>query len=328
MNRSVLVISGAHVERVIDVKEAMPVVERAFRWYQKERAQMPSKVYVVLPRHHGDFRAMPASVSDEVVGLKWVSVYPHNRRLRLPTVLATVILNDAKTGMPLSVMDGTYITKIRTGAAGGVAARYLARRDSASIGLLGCGVQAEVQLEALRLLFPIRRVLVWGPDARELELFVRRQRAKGIVGVQPVSTVRRAVEVADILVTTTPSRRPLVRRRWLKPGVHINAIGADAKGKQELDAEVLLGAKVVVDDWEQASHSGEINVPVSRSLITRQDIVATLGDVVAKQVRVRERAEDITVFDSTGLAVQDVAVADEVYRRCRRCHLGYSVRLV
>ncbi len=328
MNHSVLVVSGAHVERVMDVKAAMPIVERVFRWYQMGRAQMPSKVYVVLPRRHGDFRAMPASVSDKAVGLKWVSVYPRNRRLRLPTVLATVILNDVKTGVPLSVMDGTYITKIRTGAAGGVAARYLARRDSASIGLLGCGVQAEVQLEALRLLFPIRRVLVWGPDARELELFVRRQRAKGIVSVQSVSTVRQAVEEADILVTTTPSRRPLVRRRWLKLGVHINAIGADATGKQELDAEILLDAKVVVDDWEQASHSGEINVPVSRGLITHQDIVATLGDVVAKKVRVRERAEDITVFDSTGLAVQDIAVADEVYRRCRRCHLGYSVRLL
>lgn len=322
----VLVLTDRDIARVIDVPGALSIVEQAFRLYSLSQVEMPPKVYLSIDQH-GDYRAMPARIGRDAAGLKWVSVYPENPARHLPTVMATIILNDIHTGRPIALMGGTYITKVRTAAAGGVAARYLARPNSTCIGLVGCGAQAEGQLQALMACFLVEQVLVWGPHKPELRAFVQRQRRQGTTRIlaEKLETV---VREADILVTTTPSRRPLIRRRWVREGTHINAIGADAKGKQELDPTILLDAKVIVDDWEQASHSGEINVAVSCGLIGRRHITASLGEIVARLKPVQRRSTDITVFDSTGLAVQDIAVAAEVYARCRRRRIGRRIRFL
>lgn len=313
-----LILDEVTVKRLVGIKEAIKAIEEAFRYFGKGKVQMPAKLYLHLDKYNGDFRAMPAYIEGlEICGIKWVSVHPGNRKKALPTVMAIIILSDPSNGLPLCVMDATYATALRTAAAGGVAAKYLARGDSQKVALIGCGMQAKTQLLALKELFDIKQVNVWGLDRQEALLFIREMRRPGM-GMAAADSVKDCVKDADIIVTTTPSRRPLVRLEWLKKGVHINAIGADAKGKQELDPMILKRAKVVVDAWEQASHSGEINVPLRNGKLSKKDIYADIGEIVAGRKRARSGEGEITVFDSTGLAIQDTAIANIIYRKARR----------
>jgi alanine dehydrogenase len=305
-------ITRAQVESVLTMADAVAAVEDAFAAYGQGRAQMPPKSY--LQFEQGDLRSMPAYLPHlGLAAVKNVNVHPANDQL--PAVMATVTLFDPETGFPLAVMDGTYLTAVRTGAAGGIAAKYLARPDAAAACFVGAGRQAETQLAGLMRTVPaIRRVFVFDIDIDRARDFAHRS---GIAYGIEASACRldEAVEAADVLATVTPAREPLVREDCLRPGTHINAIGADAPGKQELAPEVLQGAKVVVDDWEQASHGGEINVAVSKGLIEREDIHADIGQVVAGTKPGREDPDEITVFDSTGLAIQDLACAAHVFRR-------------
>jgi alanine dehydrogenase len=324
-----LIVTRKVVESVLDVETALPVIEEAFLLYGLGRTVMPPKTYVPIPRHRGDFRAMPAYLDSEfeAAGVKWVNVHPDNLGGPLPSIMAVLVYSDTATGFPLAVMDATHITCIRTGAAGGVAAKYLARADSRTVGVVGCGVQATAQLAAARAVRPIERVRAYDARREAAERFCARATAKGLTA-EVADTVEACVREAEILVTTTPVREPVVRADWLRPGVHINAIGADAPGKEELEPEALLRARIVVDDWEQASHSGEINVPLARGLITRDNVRATLGEIVAGLKPARENDDEITLFDSTGLAIQDIAAARYVYNECRRQGLGTEIDLV
>ena len=258
---------------------------------------------------------MPSFLEEQdITGVKIVNVHPDNRNVGLPTVMALVVLNSTETGAPLAVMDGTYLTDIRTGAAGGIAAKHLARPDSKVVGMVGVGNQARTQLLALSQEFDIEQVKITSRDASHCDKFEKE--IADIVDCEVVKTPY-AEEVCDcdILVTTTPVRSPVVRSEWVKAGTHINAIGADAKGKQELDSQLLIRAKVVVDDIVQASHSGEVNVPLSTGVISSEDIYCELGEVVAGVRSGRESDDEITVFDSTGLAIQDLATANLVFER-------------
>ncbi len=328
MYAGTLILSRKTIEHIIDISEAVKAVESAFREYGLGRVQMPAKIYLHLDKYEGDFRAMPAYIEklDKCV-LKWVNVHPKNKKFGLPAVMAVIILSDPKTALPLCIMDGTYATNLRTGAAGGVAAKYLARKNSKIVGLVGCGAQAKTQLQALRGLFKIKEVKVWGHKASYVEEFLKDMK-KTNLKLTVARDVKECVKNCDIIVTTTPSRKPIVKAKWLKKGVHINAIGADAKGKQELEPAVLKKAKVVVDAWEQASHSGEINVPVRKKLITRKDIHADIGQIIAGKKKGRTGEDEITVFDSTGLAIQDVAVADLIYRTAAKKKIGKKIKII
>jgi len=289
---------------------------------------MPAKIYLDLKKYSGDFRAMPAYLQgfDSCI-LKWVNVHPNNKTKGLPTVMGTIILSDPRTGYPLAIMDGTYATSLRTAAAGAVAAKYCANKDSHRVGLIGCGAQARTQLMALRLLFKINEVKVWGNKPSHSKKFVSQMKTKN-EKMTTHQTVKECVGNCDIIVTTTPSRRPLVKFKWLKPGVHINAIGADAPGKQELDPDILKNAKVIIDHWEQAAHSGEINVPLRKKLISKRDIYADIGEIVIGKKRGRVKKNELTVFDSTGLAIQDVAIATLIYRTAIRRKKGRRVKII
>lgn len=312
----VMVLSESDVKKFLAMPDTLKAVELAFRHHAEGKSVMPAKVYVDLPQHGGDFRAMPAYI-DAACGIKWVSVYPDNRERNLRTVCATIIYSDPDSGYPLAIMDGSYITNMRTGAAGGVAATYLAKKNSAIVGLVGAGEQGRTQLMAIKQVFPnIRKVVVFGLAGTDKKLAQEMGEALAL-NIQPVKTVEEAVK-ADIVVTTTPSRQPVVKSEWILPGTHINAIGADAQGKEELDPELLKRAKIVVDSIEQASHSGEINVPLSQGLIKIENIAATLGEVVAGMKQVRTSDDDITIFDSTGLAIQDIATAGVVFEKAQK----------
>ena len=312
----ILLLRRREIEELLSLIEALKAVEKAFKLKAQGKAIMPSKIYLDLPEYHGDFRAMPAFI-DGIAGVKWVSGYPNNREYNLPSVLATIILCDPKTSCPLAIMDGTYITNLRTGAAGGVAVKYLARRDSSIIGMIGAGRQAETQLLAISEVLPkIEEVKVFDQYEGISRRYAEVMGTKLNIKILPVKTVEAAVE-ADIVVTTTPSRKPIIKKQHIRPGTHINAIGADAKGKQELASDLLASAKVIVDDIEQACHSGEINVPLSQGWIRVEDIYGTLGEVIANMKKGRENNKEITIFDSTGLAIQDIICAKLAYEKAR-----------
>lgn len=324
-----LLLTQRDVGRVLDMRMVIRAVEEASRAIARGDTVMPSKLYLPLPRG-SDFRAMPAYIRRPAAcGVKWVNVHPQNPRHGLPTVMALVIINDPATGVPLAVMDGLLITKLRTAASAAVAAKALSRPESRVVGLVGCGAQAEAQIEALAIVRRIQQVRVWGYRPGEAAVFCRRmRRTMARLTWEPAATVEACVRNTDILVTLTPSRRPVVRRRWLQPGVHINAVGADAPGKQELEPQILRQGGVIVDDREQAIHGGEINVAVAKGQWSPRRIRGTLGEVLLGRVRGRRGDSEITVFDSTGLAVHDVAVGSLAFRRAKARHVGEPVLLI
>ncbi|MBN1586544.1 MAG: ornithine cyclodeaminase family protein [Candidatus Omnitrophica bacterium] len=319
------VLSAAHIEKAVTMKEAIRYVEKAFIAYGRGQSRMPAKVYLDLPQFKGDFRAMPAFLSHpEIAGIKWVNVHPENHKRGLPAVMGIVLLSDPRTGTPLAILEGAYLTRLRTGAAGGVAAKYLARKKSRVAALVGTGAQAAFQLEALREQFPIEEVRAWGlrrGEAKALLNSLSLGRCKAIA----CKDVESCVRGADIVVTQTPSRRPLVQAKWISPGTHINAIGADAPGKQELSAALLKKSRIWIDDWTQALHSGEVNVPLRKKQIRKRDICGSLSEVVLGEKQGRLSDEEITIFDSTGLAIQDMSVAYAVYNRCKRNGIGVQL---
>jgi len=321
MSMGTLLLTQEDVEKLITQDEVIKVVEDAFKLHALKRTQMPPKVF--LNFKNGDLRAMPAYLNGKA-GIKWVNSHPENPKKGLPTVMAIIIYNDPETGYPLAIMDGTYITNIRTGAAGAIASKYLARKDSSIFGFIGCGNQAYFQFKALKCIFKMDYIKAYDIIRSKAEKFVNFCEESGIKA--KVDDVRNVCD-CDVLTTATPSRKPIVKKEWIKEGTHINAIGADAPGKQELDEELITHAKVIVDDVEQAMHAGEINVAVSKGIFTRDKIYATLGEIVAGMKKGREDESEITIFDSTGLAIQDIAVASYVFEKAIRVGVGLKIRL-
>ena len=323
-----LIISREDVETILTMSDAIDVVEGVFKEHGLGKVQMPAKIYLDLPEYRGDFRAMPAYIpSQNAAGVKWVNSHVDNQRRGFPSVMAALILNEPETAYPIAIMDATHITNVRTGAGGAVAAKYLAQKGSENVAFIACGVQAQTQLEALRQVFDFKQILLWDPNPAQYDL-LKKAFPDLSSRMTPVSTPAEAVGGAQIVVSSTPSREPVIKKDWVKKGTHINGIGADAAGKQELEGELLLAAKVVVDDWGQASHSGEINVPLAKGQIKREDVYATLGEIVSGKKKGRTSPDEITIFDSTGLAIQDMAVARRVYERALDQGKGQRVKLL
>ncbi len=313
MTQSTYIIARDMIENAFSMADYVSTIEKAFELYGRAQVQMPPKMYLTFDK--GDLRCMPIYIpAMNTAGVKNVNVHPAN--VRLPAVMATITLIDPETGFPLAIMDGTHITRMRTGAAGGVAAKYLSRADSVTAACIGTGTQAATQLEALLITRPgISKVVLFDIRKESMEHFARLVRQKHGLIATCASSVKEAVKNADIVTTTTTVRSPIVKSDWIRPGTHINAIGADAKGKQELDPAILKRSKVVIDNWQQASHSGEINVAVAEGLITRKDIHADIGEIATNKKPARENDKEITIFDSTGLAIQDISAATMIYRK-------------
>ena len=314
-----LVLAGKEIEKILTMELAIPAVERAFEAHGRGEAIMPPKLYLPLEKYAGDFRAMPSLLGGDV-GVKWVNMHPENpKRFNLPAVMGVYILSDPETAFPLAVMDGTRLTAFRTGAAAAVASTYLAVKAPATVGFIGCGVQARTLLAAHRAVYSGFRAIMADVSAEAAERFAKE--AGGFVG-----TFDQAGS-CDIICTSTPSRAPVLFRSYVGISTHINAMGADAPGKQELDPRLLQDAVVVLDDMAQAVESGEVNVPLHTGTYLRRQIYGTLGEIVAGKKPGRTGTE-ITIFDSTGLAIQDLALARVVFDEARKQGLGIEVDLV
>lgn len=326
MERSTLLLSSTDVAKCLRMDEAIRAVESAFRLYHRKEAEMPPKSYVSLD-DRGDVRSMPARVG-RAVCVKWVCSHPGNpERHGLPTVIGTLVLTDAATGFPLSVMDAGLLTAFRTGAAAAVATNALARSDATSLGIVGAGIQAAFQVAGISHVRHLQRIVISDARLAAAEALAARVRAHAPHLDVRAGTLQEAA-AQDIVCTLTPVHKPIVKGEWIESGAHVNALGADAAGKQELDPAILADAIIVVDDWEQATHSGEVNVPISTGELRREHIRGTLGAVLEKAIPGRSSPREITVFDSTGLAIQDAAVALVVYERALEMGLGTRADLV
>jgi alanine dehydrogenase len=322
----VLLLSEREIAELLSIEEVMEAVENAFREKALGYVQMPPKVYLSFSKYNGDVRAMPAYLERlNVASVKIVNSHPENpKKFCMPTVSATVLLLDPRNGALLSIMGGNNITAIRTAAAGGIAAKYLAKRNSKTASFIGTGVQARAQLLALLAVFPkleeIRACDISTEAAESFAAYAESEASQSRIVVVENETA--TAKEADIIITTTPSKKPLILESMVSEGTHFNCIGADAPLKEELDPAILKKAKIVVDDWEQASHSGEINVPFSKGVLSKKDVWAELGDIIAGTKQGRVSNEEITVFDSTGLAIQDAATVELVYKKATSKKIG------
>lgn len=313
-----LLITSKEIYRLLTPSVANRVIEKAFRAYGSGKADMPPKSYLHFKQ--GDLRSMPAYLHGEgfnIAGIKSVNVHPFNYRNNMPTVMGLIVLTDPNTGFPLAILDGTSLTSIRTGAAGALAVKLLSNKGARYAGFVGSGTQARTQLECIMEVRKLKGIKIWkynkkDPLAEELSVWAKKKYDIDTLISENINDISMNV---DIVITTTPSRAPVVTQ--VSPGTHINAIGADAPGKQEISPNIIKKSKLVIDDWKQASHSGEINVPYRKRQIRKKDIYGELGEIASRVKKGREDRDEITVFDSTGLAIQDVACSYAVYKELK-----------
>ncbi len=299
------VISGEGVFASIDAGTAVERTREAFERYARGEWKMPAKVYLDSPPY-GDFRAMPAR-GDGLALLKWVTSFPGNTAKGLPVVRGEILLSDAETGEELAVIECSSVTSLRTGAAAAVSAQALARDDASSVGIIGCGVNGAWAARCLA-------AAGYGPGVCT---DVRPEAAGALADELGWEVGDREEGAAqDVVVTVTPGDEPVIRAGDLRAGQHIAVLGADAHGKQEVELEALGRCRLFCDEWEQASAGGELSTGAAAGVV-RRDQVTPLGDVLTGTAPGRTSAEEITLFDSTGLAIQDLAVVQAVYSAWR-----------
>ncbi|HEY6052053.1 MAG TPA: ornithine cyclodeaminase family protein, partial [Thermoanaerobaculia bacterium] len=307
-----LVLTRADVARLVNLDDCIAAVEGAFRAHGEERAPAPGVLGFHFPETGGGFHVKAAGLAlgRPYYAVKTNSNFSANRERRgLPAIQGAIALFDGEDGRLLALMDSIEITILRTGAATAVAARRLARLESSTAAICGCGNQGRVQLESLCRVLPIRRVRAVDADPRRAEDFAGEMSKKLWIDVIAEPDLSRALAGADVCVTCTPSRSPFVRREHVAPGTFVAAVGADSEEKQEIDSDLVASATLVVDVLEQCASIGELHHAIEAGRMSLESPPATLGEVLAGRRPGRVDDAEITIFDSTGTALQDVAAA-------------------
>jgi alanine dehydrogenase len=320
--RGTLLLTRSDVRSLVPFDEYVRVVEQAFGLYAEGKTLKPAMMHVDAVDGEFHIKAGGLGLDKQYFALKVNGGFFHNQeRFGMPNVQGAILLCDGENGYPLAVMDSSEITMKRTGAAAAVAAKYLARPDSAVVTICGCGTQGRVQLMAMRSAFEIKKAYVSDIDVNKAEALARDlSEPLGIVIVATVN-LREAVQESDICVTCTPSRRPYLRKEYVSPGTFIAAMGADSPDKQELDPELLKSNKVVVDVLAQCARAGELHHALDRGM-REEDVYAELGELVLGRKPGRASTQEITVFDATGTALQDAAAAAAVYEKALAVDVG------
>ena len=274
---------------------------------------------------------MPSYIEEpHAAACKWVSIRENNRKnYNLPTVFSILIYTEPETGFPLAIVDGSYHTVMRTGAAAAVSTKWMARRNARILAIAGAGHMAEGVLATCNEVFPWSDVRVWSRSSETLGAFVEAQQPKykGFA-ITPSTNLEETVRGADVVVTVTPARAPIVLADWISPGTHIAAVGADKKGDQELEGKLLKNARIFVDDMRQCRNDGEINVPLSQGLITEEDVTGEIGEVITGKKPGRTSDDEVTIFDSTGIALQDSATVPLEYTRAMAAGVGIEKKMI
>ena len=324
------ILSRNEVAQTVNMAGAIETVKKAFIQLSAGKAEVPLRTQIQVKRQRGTTLFMPAYLADSsAMGAKIVSIFPGNQDKRLPTIHAVVIMMDAKTGRPLAVMDGTYLTALRTGAASGVATDLLSRQDSRIAAIFGAGTQSRTQLEAICTVRTIEKVWVYDVVPKIARAYVREMKTHGSPIPRDIFVAKspnQAVREADIICTATTSYKPVFNDTDLKPGVHINGVGSYMPEMQEIPARTVVRSKVVVDSREASlAEAGDLIISIEGGLISEKHIHGEIGEVASGKILGRESEGEITFFKSVGLAVQDVAVADLVLHRAKKQGLGLNV---
>lgn len=306
------------------MKDVITSVEEGYKAYCSGQVIQPEIVSIELPESCGEMDIKAGySQSTELISVKCASGFYHNQRtVNLPNSMSTVLLFDGNTGFPLCVMNGGPITAYRTGAAGAVSAGLLARKDCNDIAVIGTGEQARMQIRAIKEIMDFQKIRVWGRAEEQMSFYKADMEAELPCIVEPCGTPEEAVRDAAVIITTTPSKSPVIKREWVHPGAHIIAVGADMEGKQELDPLLFVGAKIVVDNMSQCVTRGETQNPLKQGLISQTDIHCEIGEILLGRKSGRENDSEITIFDTTGMAVQDNVTAVKIYREALARKLG------
>jgi alanine dehydrogenase len=313
----VLFVSDSEIERLISMREAMEAVEEAFKEYARGSAIMPPRSTIMLERFNGSISLMPSYLREAgVLATKIISIYPGNPGRGLPTTAAWLVVNDPETGMMEALMDATYLTALRTGAVTGVAARYLAPRGARIAALIGCGAQGRTQALALDEALRPESLRIHDLSGERMNRFASEMAPRLRCEIIQCGGAMEAVRGADVVVTATTSKEPVIRRRWLGDRVHISAIGSFYPDHREIDTETVREAKVVVDSREAALvEAGDLIIPLREGAIKQDHIYAELGEILTGKKRGRTEEDGLTLFKSVGLAIQDSAVAGLVMKK-------------
>jgi alanine dehydrogenase len=326
----VLIVNQAEVRRLLPMAECLGVMEAALGALARGEALLPLRQVLLLPGGQGAFAAMPAHLSSPAaMGIKVISIFPGNHGTPLDSHQGAVLLFETERGRLLAILDASSITAIRTAAVSGVATRVLARPQASTLALLGSGVQAATHLEAVALVRPLRHVRVWSRDPAQGARWAEAARARhAALDIQVAPTAREAVEDADVVCTVTSSREPVLKGEWLRPGAHVNAVGASVRTARELDSAAVARARVFVDRRESAaSEAGDILIPRAEGAIGDDHVQAEIGEVLIGRAAGRRSKDEITLFKSLGLAVEDVAAAHHVFAQARATGAGTWVAL-
>ena len=318
-----LLLNRVDLERLLDVGSVIQAVERGFADHAGGKVLMLARTAVRVEDPPGVLLLMPCAMTrSRALGTKLVSVYPRNPSRGLPTIGALYVLSDYETGFPLAVMDAGFITGLRTAAASAVATRYLAREDSKTLGIFGTGVQAEFHAVAIPAVRPIERILVWGTSREKAQRFAERMQACVGAAIEAGQSLE-AVASADVVVTGTTATQPLFEGDLIRPGTHVNGVGSHAPAARELDAKLVARSRVVVDTYEAAfAEAGDVLLAIEEGAISREHVSAEVGEIVVGKKPGRQRADEVTLFKSCGVAFEDAVTASLAVERARAAGVG------
>jgi len=348
MNK-IIILNEETIKELLDIKNVIKVVEQAYTLKNSNQADLFPIITHIFESGKADMDIKSGHLKDDanIFGLKLVSWFGENSKKGFPEVIGTIMIFDGKTGIPLGILSGEHITGMRTGSAGAIGVKYLARKDSENLLMVGAGHQAFFQVAAnLTVLDQIKKVMVYDPIDYKLavdfchkikeklneeilskykddEILVK----KYDIDFVATDDIEKSTSKADVIVTATPSRKPIIKKEWVKKGTHFSCIGSDMEGKQEIDENIFSKARIFVDDFEQASNVGETETPIKKGIIKKEDIAGEIGEVIMGTKSGRLSDDEITIFDSTGIAHQDLLTATYAIKIAKEKGLGTIVEL-
>ncbi len=346
------ILNQEQIQELLDMRTTIGLVEKAYKLKAEEDASLFPMVFHEFEPGKADMDIKSGELTGaNIFGLKLVSWFGENPSKNLPAVVGTVLVLDSRTGAPLGIMSGEYITMMRTGAAGSIGAKYLARKDSEHLLLVGSGHLGPYQIIAtLMNMENIKKVTVYNalsvehandfctsikdkllsliaPYKSTDQEFYNQMLNRIDITFEATQDIQQATEQADIIITATPSRAPMIKKEWVKPGTHISCVGADMEGKQEIDENLFADTQVFVDDVGQAISVGETEIPYKKGIITKDQIKAEIGSVILNKENGRVSNEDITIFDSTGISLQDLITANYLLEKAAEKEVGLLTTL-
>ncbi len=337
-NRKTLILSRTDMIGLLTPAEYNDCVEHAYRMHGLGRVYMEPKGHIVLDRYPGEWEVMPSYIEEhvgagpvrpEAAACKWVSIREDNGKYDLPTVFSILVYTHPETGFPLAICDGSHHTMMRTGSSAAVSAKWLARKDSRVLAIVGAGSVGRGTLATCADIFPWQEVRVWSRSQATLDRFVETERPLcPHLELRPSTSLEQVVRGADVVVAGTHARAWIVDDAWISPGTHIAALGADLEGEQELDPRILKRARIFVDDIRQCRTDGEINVALREGLLTEDAIAGEIGKVICGELEGRQSDDQVTVFDSTGIALQDSATVPLEYERALAAGVGIEKKMI